>query len=201
MIKCVAARLSMSEWLDGRLHDREISAVNQHLLGCADCRAHWQAMQHVSSLFNTADAALPPSNFTARTMQRLLRQEAEQAAALSGGRSVVFAWGSLAVSLALLLTVAIFYGLAPARSSAAGGPSLNFLSMSMRISDSAIRTATMIENAAATVSQVLHVVPLPLLVLILAWALLGTAALAFTVGSLVAAYRPMTTVPVEASTT
>ncbi len=192
---CSNVRVLMSEMLDGRLDGVKSEMVSEHMLACTQCRAHWDAIKRVSVVFRSADLAQPPLDFTTRVMQRLGQQACEEEERLASRRPMVAAWGALAVTVALLLAFVAVYGLAPTPVQAGAGPSLNVLSLSMRISGSAIRAATAVEAALDVPLHLIRVIPLPLLSLSLLWMACGTVALALTVARVIAAYQP---VPIEA---
>jgi len=189
-MKCDDARLMMSEFLDGRLREAEVRNLNHHLLLCTACRPRWQAMQQVSALFQAADVALPPPDFTARVMKGVRHIEAERRAGFVRGQSPLYAWGAMGAAVVLLGAVLVISVLSSVQNADAG-PSVSFLSLSMAISSAAIRAATLIEGSLTALSRVAGPVPFSLLVLALAWMVAGTLALAFTVGSLIGSYRPL----------
>ena len=195
MMKCENARLLMSELLDSRLDANGVGRLREHMAGCADCRTRWYALQHVSSVFQSADVALPPPDFTARVMQRIQAAETEARRPMFVLRSATLAWGTLAATLVLLCTLIIAYGSTPAQTSSASGPSLNFVSLSMQISDSALQAATAVGGLMSVADKIGEIVPAPALVLIFAWLGFGTIALSITVASLVAAYQPLSSGP------
>jgi predicted anti-sigma-YlaC factor YlaD len=190
-MNCQNARLLMSEWLDARLDANSIVGLREHMTTCPNCRAHWHALQHVSSVFQSADVAMPPPDFTARVMQRIQAAQPVARRPLLAVRTATLAWGTLAATLFLLCTMVVFYGSTPSQPGSASGPSLNFVSLSMQISDSAIQAATAVGGAISIASRLGDIVPRPALVLIFAWLGIGTIALSITVASLVAAYQPV----------
>ena len=187
MMKCNDARLLMSGALDGQLNDGEMCAVNAHMEMCAACRQRWQAMQQVSNLFRTADVALPPPDFTRRVMLRLSRREYREVAAPSRSHAVALAWGAAALSVGLVLSLLVL-----SLSTAMGGAdSASFLSLSLRVSGSAVRAATLVDSAARTAASIMSALPLTAVALLLLWLTMGTVGLAITVASLVAGYQPV----------
>jgi predicted anti-sigma-YlaC factor YlaD len=190
-MKCENARLLMSEFLDARLDANGVGRLREHMAGCPDCRARWYALQRVSSVFQSAEVALPRPDFTARVMQRIQAAETEARRPAYALRSATLAWGTLAATMVLLCTLIVAYGSTPAQTASASGPSLNFVSLSMQISNSALQAATAVGGLMTIVSKLGEIVPAPALVLIFAWLGFGTIALSITVASLVAAYQPL----------
>lgn len=194
MMKCKNARLLMSAWLDDCLEADGKRGLRDHVLTCSDCRVRWHALRHVSSVFQSAEVALPPPDFTAQVMRRIQAASAERERPLLSGRSGVLAWGTLAATLVLLFALIASYGTAPAQPITDSGPSLNFVRLSMQISNSALRAATAVGGLLAIGSELSRIVPRPALVLIGLWLVMGTVALSFTVAGLVAAYQPLSSV-------
>ena len=181
----------MSEWLDARLDAESTGRLQEHLATCSECRTRWHALRHVSSVFQSAEVALPPPDFTARVMQRIQAAEPVARRPVFALRSATLAWGTLAATLILLCTMVVFYGSTPAQVSGDSGPSLNFVSLSMQISNAALQAATAVGSVLSIAAKLGQMVPGPALVLIFAWLGIGTIALSITVASLVAAYQPL----------
>jgi hypothetical protein len=181
----------MSEHLDGRLTQADIDKLYHHVRTCSNCAARWQALQRVSALFRTAEVAEPPSDFTARVMGRLAAVESERFAA-PGNRSLWLALAT-AASAVVVIWIAVVTTLSalPQQAAPAGGPSFNYVALSLQVSQMAIRWSTMLDALASAVGTVVRLVPLPILVLAILWMLTGTLALTVTVATLVRAYRPM----------
>lgn len=63
------------EWwmraMDGALTLEEQQAWEGHLLQCAACREEWQALMELDQLFESVPVAVPPADFTAKTLVRL----------------------------------------------------------------------------------------------------------------------------------
>lgn len=194
MMKCDNARLFMSAWLDDCLDVDSERALRDHVLTCSDCRMRWYALRHVSSVFQSAEAALPPPDFTAKVMRRIQAANAVNDRPRFALPSAALAWGTLAATLVLLFALIVSYGAAPAQQVADGGPSLNLVSLSMQISNSALHTATAVGGLLTIASELGNIVPRPALALIALWLILGTVALALTVAGLVAAYQPLSSV-------
>lgn len=187
IIQCSHARMLMSEHLDGRLSDDVLHALDQHVNMCSSCWAYWQALQKVSALFQTADFALPPPDFTARVMSRLsARADNERARQWAGA----LAWGSLAAAFVLVAAIFIVYALQlPAV--AATRPSANILGLSMQVSNAVLWTVRLLDSSVVITQSLSRVIPAPLLLASLIWGLVGTIALSFTVAGLVGAYQPI----------
>jgi hypothetical protein len=194
MLKCDNARMLMSAWLDDYLEEDGKRALRDHVLTCADCRMRWHAMRHVSSLFQSAETALPPPDFTARVMRRVQTANAQSRPARFMLPSRSLAWGTVAATVVLLFALIVSYGTAPAQQVADGGPSLNFVSLSMQISNSALRAATAVGGVINIASDLGRIVPRPALALMVLWLVFGTIALSFTVAGLIAAYQPLSSV-------
>lgn len=70
-MSCDALREQMMQALDGEL---DAAALDEHLAGCADCRAEWARLQALERLLAAAPLAAPPPGFVGRTLARLDRR-------------------------------------------------------------------------------------------------------------------------------
>jgi anti-sigma factor RsiW len=189
-LTCDKARVLMSEQLDGLIAPPALQELNQHLQACLDCTARWQTLRRVSSLFEGAEMALPPPDFTSRVINRLAVAGAQSETAMHR-RSLWFAGAAMATTAALLIVVAMTMTAAAGRTVVASGPSLDILSMSMNVSGAAIWLATMVHSTLAIAGNIFTFVPPLTIVLFLMWLTAGTLGLAVTVASLVGAYQPL----------
>jgi anti-sigma factor RsiW len=181
----------MSEWIDGRLPQSGVAVASQHIQTCSVCRARWQTLRQVSSVLRSSEMAQPPPDFTARVMRRLHAQEARNYARPSAAHSLLLTWGAVAATALLLIAVVALYSLSPSGGAADSSVSLNFVSMSMRISDTAVRAASVIEDVLAIPLYLVRVLPGPVLLVLIVWLIFGTLALGLTVAGLVAGYQPV----------
>jgi anti-sigma factor RsiW len=95
----------MSLALDGLLDDNEQQWLDDHVAGCAACRAEWQAMRQVSTLFENSTMAGPPLGFAIR-VERRLEEKRRKRKRKFGGVAVLTGSLSLAgVTLAAVVLV------------------------------------------------------------------------------------------------
>lgn len=81
----------MMQALDGEL---EAAALDEHLAGCADCRAEWARLQALERLLTAVPLAAPPPGFVGRTLARVdrrrrFRRSLLGSLALAAGAAVV----------------------------------------------------------------------------------------------------------------
>jgi hypothetical protein len=182
----------MSELLDSRLSSQQVRLLEEHRRGCAACQARWQAMQRVSSVFQTAEMAMPPPDFVAQVMSRLDHASAvEEREPLFAGRGLA-TWATVAAAFLLMLAGVGFFS----EGFAGGGVvrqglSVNVLNATLAASDIVTDWATITNNGFSTGYRVLRSVPPVLLVVTSLWVVAGTLALAFTLANVIGAYQPM----------
>ena len=181
----------MSERLDGRLSEGEMTALDDHLQRCASCRARWQVMQRLSLLLQSAELAAPPPDFTARVIRQLQARDARRLRAQRQESVPAPMWALAAVIIALLwLVITAFAAGMPVQLSGDATIRLSAFSLSMSLSDAAIRVATVIDMLLAAVVVIGRHVPLAIALAVAAWIMLETAVLFLLVGGLVSTCRP-----------
>ena len=118
---CKQASEMMSERLDGRLDDAEITLLEEHLATCSACQAEWRKMQALDHLLASAPMVQPPIRVRVQVMTRLSRRD-QARRAIFGGATLTL--GTVALSLIVLAPILIGLlettGIAPALIS--GGP-------------------------------------------------------------------------------
>jgi anti-sigma factor RsiW len=97
----------MSLALDGLLEDRDQQGLEQHVASCSSCRAEWEAMQQVSTLFEGSTLVGPPLGFAVR-VERRLAEKTKQQRQLFGGLAVLTSSLSLAgATVAVVVMIAV----------------------------------------------------------------------------------------------
>jgi hypothetical protein len=95
---CSDVRASLPELLYGRLGPAAAAGAEQHLAGCAACRAEWQTLRHVCRLLD-----LPAAPAVQVDLPALYRRAAEgQAVRARRWRWTALAAGGLAAALAVV---------------------------------------------------------------------------------------------------
>jgi predicted anti-sigma-YlaC factor YlaD len=97
----------MSLALDGLADDKDRQRLEQHLDGCAACRAEWRTINQISALFERSEMVGPPLGFSVRVERRLAEQTKKRRRIL-GGLAVATSSMSLAgvtIGVVLLLVV------------------------------------------------------------------------------------------------
>ncbi|MFQ6101731.1 MAG: anti-sigma factor family protein [Anaerolineae bacterium] len=120
-MRCKQASQTMSERLDGRLENSEITLLEDHLSTCGACQAEWRSLQKLDLLLASAPMVQAPVRVRVRVMARLGRRE-QARRAIIGGTALTFGTVALAL-LALapaLLGLLDAMGIVPALVS--GGP-------------------------------------------------------------------------------
>jgi anti-sigma factor RsiW len=74
----------MSMALDGLLDAEGKRALQQHVATCSTCRAEWQAMQRVPTLFQQSSMVGPPLGFAIRVERRLAEKEKKRRQTFGG---------------------------------------------------------------------------------------------------------------------
>jgi predicted anti-sigma-YlaC factor YlaD len=74
----------MSLALDGLLDEAGQEQLQGHLAGCPTCRAEWEAMQAVSSLFERSAPVGPPLGFALRVERKLEAKQKRRRQAFGG---------------------------------------------------------------------------------------------------------------------
>jgi anti-sigma factor RsiW len=95
----------MSLALDGLLEDGDRRRLKQHLLTCQTCRAEWESMRQVASLFKEAPMVGPPLGFAIR-VDRRLEEKTKKRRQVFGGLALLTSSLSLAgVTVIVVLTI------------------------------------------------------------------------------------------------
>jgi anti-sigma factor RsiW len=76
--------LLMSLALDSLLDEDDRQRLEQHLQGCAACRAEWEAMRALSALFAGSPMAGPPLGFAVRVERKLDEKERKRRQTFGG---------------------------------------------------------------------------------------------------------------------
>jgi len=100
------------EWMslhaDGLLDQEQAACLQAHLLACADCRQHWEAMCAVSRLLEAAPMAVPAPGFALRVTRRLEQRSARRRRVFSV-LGVLFGsaglWTATGVAMATLVVI------------------------------------------------------------------------------------------------
>lgn len=79
MITCSKARELMDRYIDGDISERDMTAFEDHISSCDDCRENYELTSQLVSALRES-AVQPPADFTARVMGRVRQQEAVRAA-------------------------------------------------------------------------------------------------------------------------
>lgn len=106
MISCDQALELISESLDGPLSPEDRAALDEHLAGCADCRALLADFQEMERAMPTLNAPVPP-DFTQSVMDRV---RAEKVVDLSAVRAARRPWKQWAASAAVFAVVLLGVG-------------------------------------------------------------------------------------------
>jgi len=69
--------LMLSSYIDGELKDRNKNTVEEHLEGCADCRAQLQELQGIGARLPSWQAPVPSWDFDDRVRHRIIASDAE----------------------------------------------------------------------------------------------------------------------------
>lgn len=71
-MNCKEAILLMHDYLDGDLTGSEAAELKKHLIGCADCRAHYSKLEKAGAIASSLRSVAAPSHLTtASIMQKL----------------------------------------------------------------------------------------------------------------------------------
>lgn len=76
--ECRRANVWLQLYVDGRLDPRQISALERHLDGCAECRAALSAYEVVARSAGMPEGAPEPAHLTALVMARIAAYEAQK---------------------------------------------------------------------------------------------------------------------------
>ena len=110
MVECAhSERITalMSLALDGMLESSDRQRMEEHMKGCAACRAEWQAMTQVAALFESSPAVGPPLGFAVR-VERRLEKKSETKKRAFGGMAVLTSSLSMAgVTVAAILVLVL----------------------------------------------------------------------------------------------
>ena len=98
--------LLMSLSLDGPLAATDQQVLEGHLAACPDCRAEWEAMKQISTLFEGAEMVGPRLGFSTR-VERRLADKAKKRRRLFGGAAVLTGSLSLAAVTGLVAAVIV----------------------------------------------------------------------------------------------
>ena len=91
---CRQASAMMSLRLDGRIDSAEDTALDEHLVACGSCRAEWEAMQALDTLFHQATLTPAPVALQASVMAHIRRRDQTRWAITAG---LILALGSAAI--------------------------------------------------------------------------------------------------------
>lgn len=78
-MNCAQCQAEFDRLLDGPAADPASALARQHLAGCRDCAAAWRGYEGAWKAFLSAPEVEPSSNFTARVMGQIDREERERA--------------------------------------------------------------------------------------------------------------------------
>ena len=105
---CLEYSEMMSLYADSLLTEEQEETLLQHVELCSECRAEWQAIQRLGSLFDGIAFSAPPPTLVGAVMNDIARHE-RWSAFLRGGRSfflsaaVLMAWGMVPLVWVLLI--------------------------------------------------------------------------------------------------
>jgi len=180
------ARLLMSEYLDGRLGDDEVGALNDHLQTCPSCLSYWKALQRVTQVFQTAEVALPPPDFTARLMRRL---NGETTRGYRDRQPSPFAWAAVAAAFVVLAAGVMLYAL-QLPTTGHNGPSADVFGLSMNVSRAVLLAVRLVGMTETIIHDLVRSIPTPVLLLGLLWMIVGILVLIYALVSLINACQP-----------
>lgn len=103
-MECTTARTIISARLDGEADDGDLSALDDHLVGCAACEA-WEARAHDLRRTVSMRQAMPPPDLADQVIARLAVPQ------MGPGQWVRYALGVVAASL-VVLNLPLLIGLA-----------------------------------------------------------------------------------------
>lgn len=96
----------MSLALDGLLDEQDRRRLEQHLDVCPSCRGEWQAMNELTTLFESSPLVGPPLGFAIRVERRLAERDRRRRR-LFGGMAVVTSGLSLAGLTVAVLVILV----------------------------------------------------------------------------------------------
>ena len=102
MISCDQALELISESLDGPLSPVDRAALDEHLAGCADCRALLADFQEMERTLPTLNAPVPP-DFTRSVMDRVRAEKVVDLSAVRAARRPWKQWAATAAVFAVVL--------------------------------------------------------------------------------------------------
>lgn len=102
MISCDQALELISESLDGPLSPEDRAALDEHLAGCADCRALLADFQEMERTLPTLNAPVPP-DFTQSVMDRVREEKVVDLSAVRAARRPWKQWAATAAVFAVVL--------------------------------------------------------------------------------------------------
>jgi anti-sigma factor RsiW len=97
----------MSLALDGLLDTDDRQRLEQHMKGCATCRAEWQAMVQVATLFESTPEAGPPLGFAVRVERRLDEQAKKKRRAFGGAAALTSSLWLAGATVAAVLVIVL----------------------------------------------------------------------------------------------
>ena len=97
----------MSLALDGLLDSRDRQRMEQHIETCATCRAEWQAMVQVATLFESCPEVGPPLGFAVRVERRLIEQKKKKRQAFGGLAVVTSSLSLVGATVAAVLLIVL----------------------------------------------------------------------------------------------
>lgn len=157
----------MSLALDGMLDANEAGQLEQHLHACPACQASWTRWQRIAHVLTVEPFAGPPQGFALRLDQTLQRHEQRHERVLAG---LVLAGGTATVLALLLLSTAVTSALWMAVSPDSRLLLVETLGFAGQFVTLVFQNLTSLRNA------VLALLPSPVLLLIMALAMMAASA-------------------------
>lgn len=107
MITCSKAKELMDRYIDGDISERDMTAFEDHISSCDDCRESYELTSQLVSALRES-AVQPPADFTARVMERV-RQETVHAvpSKKKSGLQAFRGWKAYGSACAAVLLLAV----------------------------------------------------------------------------------------------
>lgn len=102
-MNCMQCQAEFDRLLDGPLDAAASAAARRHLADCPGCAAAWRDYEAAWAAFASAPEVEPSSNFVARVMQQIDREERETPAR---GWFFAWPWRRLAPAMAAVMLLA-----------------------------------------------------------------------------------------------
>ena len=109
-MNCEQVRNLLDEYLDGELAAAQRASVDEHLAGCAPCRAELEILRNTATLVGSLPRVKAPKELTEDIKARLVSRPA---AVRSRRRPVVLRWVGIGGWVAAAATLIVVIKLAP----------------------------------------------------------------------------------------